>query len=157
MREPVDGMNRKWLCQCRTIMDSQALPMRSLWFFFGLVVASCWSVFCLLDAHSAQLSRSSQEEPVIQFAGMDHEHSAGAVEAMTPHRRHAGPHMKWTALRPANAGDAERAHEIVQVLRQALAKYKDYRVAVQDGFVPMHPERKPRHYHFANRERRFLA
>jgi hypothetical protein len=138
-------------------MDGPALPMRSLWFCFGLVVASCWSVFCLLDAHSGQLSRSSQEEAVTRFAGMDHEHSAGAVEAMTPHQRHTGPHMKWTALRPANPQDAQRAEEIVQVLRQALAKYKDYWVAMQDGFVPMHPERKPRHYHFANRERRFLA
>lgn len=65
--------------------------------------------------------------------------------------------MKWTALRPATAGDSKRADRIVQTLRQALAKYKDYRVAMDDGYVPMHPERKPRHYHFANRQRRFLA
>jgi hypothetical protein len=38
-----------------------------------------------------------------------------------------------------------------------LDKYKDYQVALNDGFVPMHPERKPRHYHFANKERRLLA
>jgi len=88
---------------------------------------------------------------------MEHEHSRGAAEAMTPHQRHMGPHMKWTTLRPTDAGDPERADQIVQTLRQALAKYKDYRVALDDGFIPMHPERKPRHYHFANKERRLLA
>ncbi len=45
----------------------------------------------------------------------------------------------------------------METLRQALAKYKDYRVAMDDGYVPLHPERKPKHYHFANKQRRFLA
>ena len=87
----------------------------------------------------------------------DHEHMLGAVEAMTPHQRHMGPHMKWTTLRPLGPGDPERANHIVQTLRQALDKYKDYHVALDEGFIPMHPERKPRHYHFANKERRHLA
>lgn len=133
-------------------------PMRYLRFFLGLLLASCWSVLSLTDgAQAAQLGQSSQEEPAIHLADMDHEHSRGAVEAMTPHQRHVGPHMKWTVLRPADAGDAQRADDIVQVLRKALGKYKDYRVAMDDGFVPMHPERKPRHYHFADKQRRFLA
>ncbi len=87
----------------------------------------------------------------------DHEHMHGAVEAMTPHQPHMGPHMKWTTLRPVGPGDPERADRIVQTLRQALDKYKDYHVALDEGFIPMHPERKPRHYHFANKERRHLA
>jgi hypothetical protein len=87
----------------------------------------------------------------------DHEHMHGAVEAMTPHHPHTGPHMKWTTLRPVGAGDPEQANRIVQTLRQALSKYKDYHVAVDEGFLPMHPGRKPRHYHFANKERRHLA
>ena len=88
---------------------------------------------------------------------MDQEHMPGAVDAMTPHQRHMGPHMKWTTLRTPEPGDPERADHIVQILRRALQKYKDYRVALEEGFVPMHPERKPRHYHFANKERRLLA
>ncbi|MEO8047398.1 MAG: hypothetical protein ABI684_08930 [Nitrospirota bacterium] len=56
-------------------------------------------------------------------------------------------------MRKANAENAGRANQIVQTLRQALAKYKDYRVAVDDGYVPLHPERKPKHYHFANKQR----
>ena len=38
-----------------------------------------------------------------------------------------------------------------------MEKYRDYHVALEEGFVPMHPERKPRHYHFANKARRVLA
>ncbi len=60
-------------------------------------------------------------------------------------------------LRTANADDAGRADQIVQTLRQALAKYKDYRVAMDDGYASLHPERKPKHYHFANKQRRFQA
>ncbi len=90
-------------------------------------------------------------------ADTDHEHMPGAIEAMTPHQRHMGPHMKWTTLRPVTPGDPEHADHIVQALRQALEKYRDVHVALDDGFVPMHPERKPRHYHFANKERRRLA
>jgi len=109
-------------------------------------------------ARWAEAGESIKGEATVQNMDMDHhEHSEGAVEAMIPHQRHMGPHMKWTALRPANAGDAQRADQIVLALRQALAKYKDSRVAVEDGYVPVHPERTPRHYHFANKQRRFLA
>ena len=109
-------------------------------------------------ARCAEAGESIKGEAAVQNMDMDHhEHSEGAVEAMIPHQRHMGPHMKWTALRPANAGDAQRADQIVLALRQALAKYKDSRVAVEDGYVPVHPERTPRHYHFANKQRRFLA
>src|SRR5262245_50202783 len=90
-------------------------------------------------------------------AEIDHEHMPGAIEAMTPHQRHMGPHIKWSTLRPPEPGDPERADHIVQTLRHALEKYKDVQVALDEGFVPMHPERKPRHYHFANKERRVLA
>jgi len=86
-----------------------------------------------------------------------HDHGEGMVDMMVPHQQHLGPHMKWTVLRTANAEDSRRADQIVQTLRQALAKYRDYRVAMNDGYVPLHPERKPKHYHFANKQRRVMA
>ncbi|HEY6083815.1 MAG TPA: hypothetical protein VIU63_00375, partial [Nitrospira sp.] len=70
---------------------------------------------------------------------------------------HTGPHMRWTTLRPPNPTEAQRADHIVQSLRESLAKYKDYRVAMSDGYVLLHPERKQPHYHFANKQRRFMA
>jgi hypothetical protein len=76
---------------------------------------------------------------------------------MTPHQQHSGPHIKWTTLRAPNAEDAKRAEQIVLALREALAKYRDYRVAEADGIVLRHPERKARHYHFGNRQARLKA
>ena len=132
---------------------------RSCRFLFGCGLILAASQFFLInDARSAQVGELAQEESSAQSADMDHhDHAEGTVETMVPHQQHRGPHMKWTALRPANAADTHRGEQIVQVLRQALAKYKDYRVAMNNGFVPMHPERKPKHYHFANKEHRFLA
>ena len=126
---------------------------RCLRFFLGFVVAFSWSlVFLMDDACLAQAGESAQGEPSGQSMDMDrHDHAEGTVDMMVPHQQHLGPHMKWTALRPANADDARRADQIVQTLRQALAKYKDYRVALNDEYAPLHPERKPKHYHFANK------
>jgi hypothetical protein len=109
-------------------------------------------------AIGAQGGESTGGEPATQNMDMDHhEHVDGAVESMTPHQQHMGPHMRWTTLQPANAGDIQRAEQIVRALQQALAKYKDYRVAMEDGYVPLHPERKVPHYHFANKQRRLMA
>jgi hypothetical protein len=112
---------------------------------------AAWAAGCSIVLLVGDATASSEAD------GTDHEHLPGVVEAMTPHQRHMGPHMKWTALRPMAPGDRERADQIVQTLREALEKYKDYRVAMDEGFAPMHPERTPRHYHFANKERRLLA
>jgi hypothetical protein len=128
---------------------------RSCRFLLGCVLLVSGSQLFLIDgARSAQAGELAQGAQSTQSADMDHhDHAEGTVDMMIPHQQHRGPHMKWTALRTANAGDTQRADQIVQILRQALAKYKDYRVALNDGFVPMHPERKPKHYHFANKEK----
>jgi hypothetical protein len=132
---------------------------RSRRFLLGcLLILSASQLFVINSARSAQVGELAQGGSSAQIADMDHhDHAEGTVDMMIPHQQHRGPHMKWTALRPANVADTQRAEQIVQVLRQALAMYKDYRVAMNDGFVPMHPERQPKHYHFANKERRFLA
>lgn len=75
--------------------------------------------------------------------------SAGEMEAM--HNQHdshlnnmknMSMHMDWTKPRTATKPDQERAAELVDTLRTALAKYKDYHVAEADGFKPFHPEFK---------------
>ena len=133
--------------------------MRCLRFSLGIVLAFSGGLFFLMDgACLAQAGESAQEESPGQSEDMDHhDHAEGTVDMMVPHQQHLGPHMKWTRLRTANADDARRAEQIVQTLRQSLAKYKDYRVALNDEYAPLHPERKPKHYHFANKQRRFLA
>ena len=133
--------------------------MRYLRFFLSCVLPFSVCLLTPMDgARSAQVDELVQEESTAQSADMDHHDQAeGTVDMMVPHQKHLGPHMKWTRLRTANADDARRADQIVQTLRQALAKYKDYRVALNDEYAPLHPERKPKHYHFANKQRRFQA
>jgi hypothetical protein len=110
------------------------------------------------DAHSTPSDQSVQGGTSTEAMDMDrHDHADGAIEAMTPHQHHTGPHMRWTVLRPVNAADSQRADQIVHTLRDALAKYRDYQVAINAGYLPHHPERKQRHYHFGNKQRRFMA
>ncbi|TKB91756.1 MAG: hypothetical protein E8D41_09780 [Nitrospira sp.] len=142
-------------------MAGRGIQNSTRWFrfFLGFVVAFSGSLFFLMDdARSVQADESVQGESTVQGMDMDrHDHAEGTVDMMVPHQKHLGPHMKWTTLRTANADDTGRADQIVQTLRQALAKYKEYRVAMDDGYVSLHPERKAKHHHFANKQRRFQA
>lgn len=141
-------------------MSGQGLrKFTRLRFFPAALVVFSGSLFWLVyGVLAAQPGESVQEVSTAQGMELDHQdHADGATESMVPHQQHTGPHMKWTALRPANPDDAQRADHIVQTLRQTLAKYKDSQVAMADGFAPLHPERKPRHYHFTNKQRRLMA
>jgi len=87
----------------------------------------------------------------------DHQHEMAAVESMTPRHQHTGPHMKWTTLRPPTPDDTSRAEQIVHTLREVLVKYRDYRVALKEGFVPFHPDIPALHYHFTSKANGFKA
>src|SRR5260370_1207056 len=84
------------------------------------------------------------------MAGMDvgdeHASEKAAVGDMTPghHDAHSA-HMTMTAMRAQTPEDVQRAKEVVAQLRAGMEKYRDYHVALNDGFkifmrnVP-HPE-----------------
>jgi hypothetical protein len=136
---------------------------RSAIFFAGITI---W--FGLLAsaprgrAQQAQASpppAQDQDHSSMPGMNMGDEHSAGsqnseaaqsANEAMSHEHMDMGPHMYMTALRPENPVDEKRAAELVVTLREAIAKYKDYRVALADGFEIFHPEVPQEHYHFTN-------
>ena len=96
------------------------------------------------------------ESPQAETAD-EHHHEEGATKAMSEAHDHMGPHMKWTERRPAMAGDETRAATIAKILRDALSKYQDYRVAMKDGFEPFHPETEQPRYHFTSKWRGFKA
>ncbi len=73
-----------------------------------------------------------------------------ANEAMSSHDMNMGPHMFLTALQPRNAADEQRAARIVVTLRESIAKYKDYNVALADGFRIFLPNLPQPLYHFTN-------
>src|ERR1700733_10959470 len=74
----------------------------------------------------------------------------GAMHSMEGHHMDMGPHMKMTALRPPQPGDAEKGQRVVETARVAMEKYKDYHVALDDGFKIFHPEIPQKQYHFTN-------
>jgi hypothetical protein len=73
-----------------------------------------------------------------------------ANDAMSDHDMDMSVHMYLTALRPANSADEKRAEEILVQLRPTMEKYKDYRVALADGFKIFMPDVPQPHYHFTN-------
>jgi hypothetical protein len=74
----------------------------------------------------------------------------GATASMSHQHMGMGTHMKMTALRPSSPEDERRAAEIVRVLRRALDKYRDYRVAIADGYQPFLPNLPQPIVHFTN-------
>ena len=64
--------------------------------------------------------------------------------------------MHMTSPRPQNAADAERANEIVKELRVGIEKYKDYRVALNEGYKIFAPKLPQPEYHFTNYGNGFL-
>ena len=83
-------------------------------------------------------------------SGQDSEAAQGANMAMSGHDMDMGAHMFMTELRPSNAGDEKRAAEIVAELRPAIEKYKDYKVALAEGFVIFLPDVPQSRYHFTS-------
>ena len=98
---------------------------------------------------------SAQQHEHKDMAGMTGE--AGASQSMAGEHLHMGSHMKMTAAWPATPEDVKRAAGIVTTLRGTLEKYKDYRVALKDGYRIFLPAIPQPQYHFTNYLRGFEA
>ncbi|MCL6480911.1 MAG: hypothetical protein K6U02_04220 [Firmicutes bacterium] len=81
-----------------------------------------------------------------------HEHHAqqGVAQSMAPGQMHHGAHMTYTPERKPTDEDRRRAEQIVRTLRTALERYKDYRVAIGDGYQPFLPNVPLPEHHFTN-------
>lgn len=83
-----------------------------------------------------------------------------ANEAMSQHHddhHEMGAHMKMSALRDSQPGDAEKAQKIVEQARQALEKYRDSNAALADGYKIFLPNVPQPMYHFTNYQYAFGA
>jgi hypothetical protein len=74
----------------------------------------------------------------------------GADSAMSHEHMGMGPHMKMTSARPRATGDDVKAQAIVDTAKTAIAKYRDYHVAIADHFIEFAPNIKQPMYHFTN-------
>jgi hypothetical protein len=80
----------------------------------------------------------------------------GAMHDMEHMHHGDSAHMHMTATRPETAADVERANEIVKELRAGIAKYKDYHVALSEGYKIFLPNVPQKEYHFTNYGNGFL-
>jgi len=80
-----------------------------------------------------------------------------ATKGMSDRDMDMGAHMFMTDLRLEQPGDEQRAKEIVDALRPAIAKYKDYHAALADGFQIFLPNLPQPQYHFTNYRNAFVA
>jgi hypothetical protein len=93
----------------------------------------------------ASSAEPTNEGPMV----MTHDEHSRVTGTMSHHMQ-MGPHIQMTDLRPANADDLKKADEIARTLRASIEKYKDYRVAMKDGFLPYMPNLRLPEYHFTN-------
>src|SRR4029077_2893506 len=97
---------------------------------------------------SSSQSQESQGMDRSKMSGMDMDDAKAnemhAVHDMTRgHMDAHNLHMHMTAMRPATPEDTSRANEIVAQLRSGMEKYKDYHVALNEGykiFLPNVPQ-----------------
>jgi hypothetical protein len=74
-----------------------------------------------------------------------------AVHDMAPGNMDAhSRHMHMTRMRAHNAADTAKANEIVKELRDGIEKYKDYHVALDEGYKIFMPNVPQPEYHFTN-------
>jgi hypothetical protein len=127
-----------------------------------LAAAACLLAPSFVPRLPAQQSPNSQSSPAHahdSMHGMDMEQrdsdknldaAKAANDAMSEHDMDMSAHMSMTTLRTANPADEKRAEEILVQLRPAIEKYRDYRVALADGFQIFMPNIPQPHYHFTN-------
>jgi hypothetical protein len=85
-----------------------------------------------------------------QDADQTREAAKSANDAMADSDMKMSAHMFMTDLHPHNAADDQRAAQTVEALRKSIAKYRDYKAALADGFRIFMPNLPQPLYHFTN-------
>ncbi len=124
----------------------------------ALILAAALAVATAAMARGSVAAPAPGDRPAEQgghdmssMPGMPGMPGGGAADgAMAHEHMDMGPHMKMTAPRPRAAGDQRRADAVAETLRGAIARYRDYRVAVADGFIQYLPNIPQPIYHFTN-------
>jgi hypothetical protein len=101
-------------------------------------------------SHMSNHSSDSSAKDMSEMSSMGGDGSAMAMHSMESHHMDMGPHMKMTSVRSIKPGDQAKADHIVQAARGVAEKYKDYKVALADGFKIFLPSVPQKQYHFTN-------
>jgi len=109
---------------------------------------------------------NAEQELQAPAAGADHTNTPGinrqanqqaAMEDMANMQHGDTAHVHMTSAKPLSANDQQRADEIVKALRVGIEKYKDYHVALNEGFQIFLPEIPQPEYHFTKYTNGFEA
>lgn len=118
-------------------------------------------ILLLLAAGAGCAVPSGAQRPATQADAPAGHHAPADGSMSAAAHKHAGDHMKMTAPRRPNPGDRERADAVAEAARRAIARYKNYRAALADGYRILQPGVPQSMYHFnhygnaAEAERRF--
>jgi len=77
-------------------------------------------------------------------------HDKNDMGDMGPSMAAMAGHMYITPMRPAQPGDEAKVKQVVAAAKATMERYKDYRKALQDGYVIANPKLKQAQYHFNN-------
>jgi hypothetical protein len=140
-------------------------------FVVTIVLAAIPSHKAPTQTEPAQQSVPEQaaQEKVTPVADTDHSSMSGmdmgdeqsneraAVQEMTAGHHHGqNAHMTMTGMRPQTPEDVQRANDVVVQLRGGIEKYRDYHVALNDGYKIFLPNIPQPEYHFTNYWNGFL-
>lgn len=76
-----------------------------------------------------------------------------AVHDAMMHGAHHDAHLELTPTRTPSAADSARARTILSQLKQSIARYRDYRIALAEGYEPFLPNVRQAVYHFTSARR----
>jgi hypothetical protein len=131
---------------------------------FLLIVCLVGITLIVAAQQSTDHDMSGMQMPSHDMSKMqDHDMSADpdagahAMRSMEDRHMDMGPHMKMTTLREPQAGDQQKADQIVATARKVAEKYQDYKTALNDGFKIFLPNLPQKHYHFTNYQYGFEA
>ena len=114
-----------------------------------LVVSAALSLMALLLVGQEHDRDNGQQTPDGQGELNATTEAMGGMHHHEDHE-HMAAHMHMTELRKAQAGDSAKAQQVVDEARPALEKYRDYRVALEEGFTIFLPNVPQKMYHFTN-------
>ena len=96
-----------------------------------------------------KMSRMDMDDAKANEAHAVHDMTRGHIDAHNLH-------MRMTPMRPEAPQDTARANETVAQLRSGIEKYKDYHVALNEGYQIFLPNLPQPEYHFTNYWNGFL-
>jgi hypothetical protein len=130
-------------------------------FLVGVLLAAIPNHHVATQQAAGEAVQALQSQTMVhssmQGMGMDDAKSneQDAIHDMA-HMHGNSAHMHMTGQRPTAPGDQLRADEIVSQLRAGVEKYKDYHVALKDGYKIFLPNLPQPEYHFTNYWNGFL-